>query len=165
MNYFDLFKVRMGFDIDLVDLEAKYLTLQKESHNYTSDNSNVTSIFAAVDINKSYEILKDDIKRCEYLFSLFGVNLDDYKLSQSFYEYILEVSDDIDDAEGEERDERIDELEIEIQEVRQILIESLSNLTIHDELDSDIIQVFLQFKYLRSIATKLHRTQHNILHA
>jgi molecular chaperone HscB len=79
LNHFEKFALTANFEIDLEQLEQKYLQLQKQFHpdalinNAKSDNDDLQSIA----INEAYQILKNPSKRAVYLLKLKGINIDD----------------------------------------------------------------------------------------
>jgi len=82
LNHFELFNMKLKFDIDSKLLEKEYKQLQKLVHpDLISSLKDSQAIKEAEEvsshINKAYGILKDDFKRAKlivsykYLFSLF----------------------------------------------------------------------------------------------
>ena len=75
-DYFELLSIENKYDIDIEILNQQYLAMQIKYHpDQRIDKTNNLSI--SIDLNKAYTILKDDLKRAEYMLSLHGLNLDD----------------------------------------------------------------------------------------
>lgn len=70
-NYFSIFALQIGFNIDLDALEKKYFELQKNLHPDKSDQIEL-SILA----NEAYEILKNPLKRASHILRLNGIDLE-----------------------------------------------------------------------------------------
>jgi molecular chaperone HscB len=80
-NYFEKFSLIPDFDINLDELENRYLKLQQQFHpdqllgKNSSDQD--AEIINSIDINEAYKILKNPVKRAVYLLKLHGINIDD----------------------------------------------------------------------------------------
>jgi len=75
-DYFELLSIENKYDIGVEILNQQYLAMQIKYHpDQRIDKTNNLSI--SIDLNKAYTILKDDLKRAEYMLSLHGLNLDD----------------------------------------------------------------------------------------
>ncbi|MDX1916830.1 MAG: Fe-S protein assembly co-chaperone HscB [Rickettsiaceae bacterium] len=76
MNYFKILNMKEEFGIDLEELEAKYLELQKTLHPDTIGGS--SGISKIVDINEAYRVLKNDYLRARALLKYnFHIDLGD----------------------------------------------------------------------------------------
>lgn len=71
-NFFELFFLPQKFEIDLVELEKKYLEFQKQLH---PDQSSSGDISKSIEINQAYKILSDDFSRACYLLQLQGIDI------------------------------------------------------------------------------------------
>lgn len=78
MNFFETFGLDVAYVIDLNTLEKNYLNLQKKYHpdNFSDKSEVVNAANYIIDINKGYNILKDDTKRAVYLLELNNIYLD-----------------------------------------------------------------------------------------
>ncbi len=79
MNYFQLFQLPVGFDIDLTELGTRYLELQRNFHpdNFAaaSERDRMMAVQQAANINDAYHSLKQPLLRAEHLLALRGVKL------------------------------------------------------------------------------------------
>jgi len=71
-NFFQLFNLEEKFEIDLEELEKKYLQFQNEFH---PDKSTSKEIDQSIEINQAYQVLSDDFLRACYLLSLKGIDI------------------------------------------------------------------------------------------
>lgn len=96
MNYFNLFEIEQKYNINVKDLNKKYLVMLSKHHPDIAKNNEEKSknLNISIDINKGYEILKDDIERAKYLLNLNNIHFEDLefrnKLSIQQLENILE---------------------------------------------------------------------------
>lgn len=82
-NYFDLFGLPVGFQLNMDELSSRYRALQKVVHpdRFASADaqSQRISLQNATLINEAYQTLKVPLERARYLLTLRGVALDDPK--------------------------------------------------------------------------------------
>ncbi|XBC42815.1 MAG: Fe-S protein assembly co-chaperone HscB [Buchnera aphidicola (Kaburagia rhusicola ensigallis)] len=91
MNYFQLFNISQEFKIDIKNLLLKFYELQEKYHpdaqynNSTHKHKNYLN--KSMHINKGYHILKDPLKRAEYLLFLNSYNFkkEQKNLSQNIF--------------------------------------------------------------------------------
>jgi molecular chaperone HscB len=79
LNYFELFDFSADFTIDLSQLSLRYQTLQKTVHPdkfaHLSDQEQRIAVQRSAQINDAYQILKNPLKRAEYLLTHRGVDM------------------------------------------------------------------------------------------
>lgn len=79
-NYFELFGLSEGFELDLSDLSARYQKLQKALHPdkfaSASERERRISLQQAAQINSAFQTLKDPLSRARYLLELRGLSFD-----------------------------------------------------------------------------------------
>jgi DnaJ-domain-containing protein 1 len=91
-SYFAVLGLDERFDIDLKELERKYLELQLRYH---PDNGG--SVAHSAELNVSYKVLANDMARAEHLLAVNDVALP--KLSN---EYMMEVMDAYEDGAAQD---------------------------------------------------------------
>jgi len=78
-NYFELFSLPVGFEIDVSSLATRYQDLQRSIHpdkfTNATDREKRLSMQQASIINEAYQSLKDPLKRAQYLLSLNGIDV------------------------------------------------------------------------------------------
>jgi molecular chaperone HscB len=79
MNYFELFSLTPGYQLDLSDLAGRYRTLQSQFHpdKFAGESAQAQAIAMqrAAQINDAYQTLKAPLSRAQYLLSLQGIEL------------------------------------------------------------------------------------------
>jgi molecular chaperone HscB len=71
-NFFELFALKLNFEIDQIELEKKYLDFQKQFH---PDSSSFADIEKSIAINEAYKTLSDDFLRACYLLALKNIDI------------------------------------------------------------------------------------------
>ena len=93
-NYFDLFGIDVGFDIDKSTLRARQQKLQAEFHPDRfvtgSDHEKRLSVQQASWVNEAYQTLLDPVKRSRYLLKLSGVEVKDESETTSDTDFLME---------------------------------------------------------------------------
>ena len=76
-NYFELFGLDVGFNLDRAALDTAYRELQKEYHPdrfaHKGDAEQRQAVQNSTHLNTAYEALKSPLLRAQYLLSLQGV--------------------------------------------------------------------------------------------
>ena len=75
-NYFELFGLPVGYQVDNAELASRYRSLQKVVHPdrfaAADAQSQRVSLQNATLVNEAFETLKDPLRRAQYLLSLHG---------------------------------------------------------------------------------------------
>lgn len=78
-SYFDYFSIPQLFDVDLAVLEKAYFSAQRQYHPDRfvgkPTEERTQALQKSMDINKAYEILKNPLKRAQYLLHLQGIEV------------------------------------------------------------------------------------------
>jgi molecular chaperone HscB len=76
-TYFEIFNIPQSYNLNLDELEGKYLQLQKEFHPdklvNKSDGERLILANLSADVNDAYQILKSPLHRAEYVLSLHKI--------------------------------------------------------------------------------------------
>jgi len=79
MNYFELFALPSSFDLNVNELRAKYLELQRAVHPdkfaNASERERLLAVQTTAQINDGFAVLKTPINRAEHLLALAGIEL------------------------------------------------------------------------------------------
>jgi len=79
LNYFQLFGIEEAFDVDLSLLSQTYQNLQKAVHPdkfaHASNQEQLLAVQKSAEINDAYQILKQPLKRAEYILTLRDVDM------------------------------------------------------------------------------------------
>lgn len=85
INYFETMGLEVKYEIDLAQLEERFLSLQYELHPdkqlHKSHLERTSDLAQVLDVNVAYNVLKSDVKRAEHLLQLSGIDLEDVTLS------------------------------------------------------------------------------------
>ena len=80
-NYFELFGLEPGFEVDLSAIAESYRELQRAVHPdrfaSASDQERLLSVQQAAHVNEAYQTLKSPLLRARYLLELQGIALND----------------------------------------------------------------------------------------
>ena len=78
-DYFKLLSIERKYDIDLKKLDQEYFAMQIKYHPDRAIDKiqKQENLSISIDVNKAYNILKDDLKRAEYILLLNGLNIAD----------------------------------------------------------------------------------------
>ena len=92
-NYFDYFGLETKFDIDMDELDSKYLNLQYKNHpdSYDNHTQKINTQHYSILLNEAYHALKSPLKRAEYLLSLFLKKCDIMKPSPELLMEVFEM--------------------------------------------------------------------------
>ena len=129
MNYFLLFSLDAKYDIDNNLLEEKYIELQKKFHPDISISK--TSIDSNY-INKAYVILKDQVKRAEYLLNLKNINLEDFPLTTNELQKILSIHENIENSTEIQRKDLLLQIENDITILENEISKAFEKLHLKD---------------------------------
>ncbi|MDH5393845.1 MAG: Fe-S protein assembly co-chaperone HscB [Gammaproteobacteria bacterium] len=79
-NYFEIFNLPVGFDLDVEQLSVVYRDLQKEIHPDRFANAGEQQSRLAVQmtslVNQAFDTLKSPVTRAHYLLQLAGLDID-----------------------------------------------------------------------------------------
>ena len=128
-NYFDLFGIDVGFDIDKSTLRARQQKLQAEFHPDRfvtgSDHEKRLSVQQASWVNEAYQTLLDPVKRSRYLLKLSGVEVKDESETTSDTDFLMEqieLREELDACRSHAQPlEQCDALELKLQGKLQML--------------------------------------------
>lgn len=129
-DLFELFGLERNFDIDLAELERTYFALQQEFHPdrtmHAKGQERLGLVKMSMRVNDGYKILKNDLKRAEYLLELEGVivNKDNATIrpSPELLEYVMEQREALEHAK---ECGTVDRLKAQAQKEREGIITDL----------------------------------------
>ena len=159
MNYYKLFELAETPVVDKKTLVAKYIDLQKKYHPdfFTTDTevAQEEALEFSANINKAYNIFKNDDKTIEYFLQQKNVIVTDekYNLPPEFLMEMMELNESID--ENDDVTTKVNGFENELQQTVQPLltIEKAISLT---ENDLKLLKAYYyKKKYLRRILERL----------
>ena len=115
VNPFKIFSLEKKYEIDLENLEERYLELQQLLHpdkfiNCSNDEKSFSNLHSS-NINNAYEQIKDNVKRIKILLQLEGYIIDDGNKSfrdVSMLEEIMELQNESMSVENERESQKIE---------------------------------------------------------
>jgi molecular chaperone HscB len=135
-NYFELFGLPVGAEVDLHDLAVRYREIQSTVHPDRfaagSDHEQRLSLQYTTFVNEAYDVLGSDLKRCIYLLKLKGVDISDTDkttVEPAFLMQQIELRETLDDIDQAEKP--LEELVSMRQHVDSILVTLMSEFTAH----------------------------------
>lgn len=104
-NFFELFGLPVGFDIDAGDLSLRYRDLQRRVHpdrhaTATAEERRLAMQFTTL-VNEAYQTLKEPVRRGRYLLGLEGLVADgetDTAMAPAFLMQQMELREALDEA-------------------------------------------------------------------
>lgn len=86
-NYFALFEIEPAFNIDLNELEKKYIELSRQFH----PDINKGHCEKIININKAYKTLKSPLERAEHVLSLYNIESKEDNLNTEILHESMEI--------------------------------------------------------------------------
>ncbi|MGZ3428270.1 MAG: Fe-S protein assembly co-chaperone HscB [Polyangia bacterium] len=82
-DHFEVLGLARAYHVDMAALETRYLALQKETHPdrfaKAMPRERMEAVVRNTELNDAYKVLKNDIKRAEYILKLEGVDIGEEK--------------------------------------------------------------------------------------
>ncbi len=135
MNYFEILKVPVAYNIDIDLLTKNYFSLQQS----------VDQVDPAI-LNEAYNTLKNDIKRAEYFLSLKEISVERISTDLAMKMFAMRERYESLDNEG-------DKIKVQKQIKKQIKSLILDLKTYEDDLNK-FAEVFGELKFLSSFLEK-----------
>ena len=156
MSCFPLLNIQPAFDIDLAALEAEYFKAQRQYHpdRFVGKPAQemTEALQKSMDINQAYEILKNPLKRAQYLLGLQGIKVgteaDSVKPANALLMEIMDLREQL--AEAKDIKE-INGLYEQIRNLHQNSLLSISNYYANGEWEK-MAQETLRLGYLAKIS-------------
>ncbi|MEI6730052.1 MAG: Fe-S protein assembly co-chaperone HscB [Pseudomonadota bacterium] len=102
LNYFSIFNLDVGFDLNLAELEKIYFSKQREFHPDRlvgkSPSERTAAISQSMSVNSAYETLKSPLKRIWHILNLEGIEQDKIKPDNKILIEIMEIREQLADA-------------------------------------------------------------------
>jgi molecular chaperone HscB len=122
-DHFEVLGISRRYHLDGVDLEARYLSLQKETHPdrfaKALPRERMEAVVRNTELNDAYKVLKHDVKRAEYLLKLEGVDIGEEKpqsttgatkqlvVDPKLLIEVMQLREELADARSEKDDKRV----------------------------------------------------------
>ncbi len=162
VNYFAVFGLNTGFDIDIDVLEKKYFEFQAQLH---PDKAGVEEIEKSIKINEGYKVLVDDFLRCCHLLALQGFDIlqDEkaIKVDQKILLEILELQEQIADNKDLKK---LDEWQSWLNQNIKNLI-NLAKKNIDDKEMANAAQILVKAKYYKKCLADIKNKKKSLKNA
>ena len=169
MNYFELFGLVEGFELDTRQLAETYRQLQTQFHPdrfaTASEREQLAAVQRAAQINDAFTTLKAPLRRAEYLLSLRGTELRGEQQTlqdTAFLMQQLEWRERLADLKGETDPERaIKDFRQEIRHDHQMLMQQLTQAlaTGEDPRAADCVR---KLKFVDKLLEELERFEDSL---
>jgi molecular chaperone HscB len=132
-DYFALFELPVGFDLDGAELERRYLERSRSAHPDRFVNAPAPERVAALQrfttLNEAYNALRRPVSRAAYLLAREGVTIGaNEQIDAGFLADILELREELAEATARGDQVRRAALEADMRRRRQASLASLSGL-------------------------------------
>jgi molecular chaperone HscB len=166
MNYFELFNLPIGFQVNTQQLRAAFMDIQRSSHPDKFAQSNSYEQEQALEksamANKGFTLLNNKDQLLAYVLTITGTIQEDekYSLAPDFLMEMMELNEAWMEADDESTKktiiDQINTLKNEIQEPIQAYLEASSLDTITQEAMLQIKDYYYKKKYLDRILAEFH---------
>jgi molecular chaperone HscB len=140
-NYFQLFGLDAGYDVDVAGLHRRYLSLSRGVHpdvrEERNDEVRRQALGLSAELNRAYDTLRDPIARAEYLLTLAGGPLpaDDKSVPPRLLGEVMTIREEIDEATAEKNTAALTVLRDTVAARRQAALEEIAALARQQQLD------------------------------
>ncbi|NNE25812.1 MAG: Fe-S protein assembly co-chaperone HscB [Saprospiraceae bacterium] len=168
MNYFELFGMPLGFEIDQRLLKRKYYELSKQFHpdKFTlhSDEEQVQALQKSTEVNKAYKVLKDKQSRIKYILEYLGVEFNEgnEKVSQEFLMEMMDINETLMELKFDPDIEKQKAALHSIEAIKTSLSDEIAPVTqkidLNNPTDSALAQIkdyYLKSQYLKRLVQHL----------
>ena len=168
-NYFGLFGLEVGFQIDEKSLNSQYQQLQSQFHPdrfaTSSDQEKRIAMQATTFINEAYDTLREPQSRARYLLELAGVGFDiekDTTQDMNFLVAQMSLREKIDEVNGRENPlDELDELELAARQEKQQLTENFQNQYLKQDWEQ-AKETVLKMQFFNRLQQQIHSKQEQL---
>lgn len=141
-DYFDLLGIPRRYQVDIAELERRYLERSKEVHPdrfATAEAARrVQALQESMELNRAYNTLKKPVPRAEYLLAAQGVDIgDNEQLDPGFLMHVLEAREELAEARAAGDAARLSRLRDEMERERAAAQERVADQFAAWEGDGD----------------------------
>ncbi len=161
MNYFELFDLPIGLQVDRSALSKKYFELQKKFHPdfFTQEDEadQKDALEKSSLANKALKVLQQPDLTIQYLLQLKGLLTENekYALPPDFLMEMMELNEKLTEVDPETFKQEVAALETEQYEVVKDIIENYNDTTIKQDQLLKIKEYYFKKKYLHRILDRI----------
>lgn len=168
-NPFALFELPVAFDMDLNQLNARYLELQKSLHpdNFVSQDpaTQRLAMQRATEVNDALKTLKDPILRAEAIIALNAAELQDLEQRSTqdvaFLMQQLEWREQLETLETQQDEGALSDFGKQIAQETQQLLTALS-VSLKDQQWATAAQLCDKLRFTRKLTEEIERAEERI---
>lgn len=140
-NYFEVFGLEVGYDIDTAGLHRQYLSLSRGVHpdvrEERGDNIRRQALALSAELNRAYDTLRDPISRAEYLLTLAGGPLpaEDKSVPPRLLGEVMTIREEIDEATSAKDTAALTTLRETVAVRRQAALDEIAGLCRQNKTD------------------------------
>ncbi len=154
-NFFQLFDLKVSFDIDKNLLDQKLFEKQAQFHpdKHINDSTEIQDkiLEKSQELNYGYKILKSDFSRAEHILSLQNIDLSKEVLSPEFLEETFEWRTRLNDTES------LTDLRSEVQVDIRATLANMGN-SLKKELYHEAKNDYIKLKFLKRFLEEIENT-------
>jgi len=134
LDFFELFGLPPGYDVDAAELRRKYFELARDIHpdriGTGAEETQRLSMRVSAQINQAFQVLLDPVLRAEYLLELAGGQsaADDKRVPQDVLTDSLTLREEIDEAKAVDDRAALDSLGQQAQSRFDATLEDIASL-------------------------------------
>ena len=161
MNYFELFDLPIGLQVDRSALSKKYFELQKKFHPdfFTQEDEadQKDALEKSSLANKALKVLQQPDLTIQYLLQLKGLLTENekYALPPDFLMEMMELNEKLTEVDPETFKQEVAALETEQYEVVKDIVENYNDTTIKQDQLLKIKEYYFKKKYLHRILDRI----------
>lgn len=157
MNYFELLGIEKDYNQDPENLRQSYLTMQVRYHpdKAASEEEKRHNLIRSADLNTAYTVLKDDLKRAEYMLSLENIDFHAVEIrNQISGEKLEQIWSALEEIEKETNIPNL-KLKLERQEQKRRSLQDSIALAFRNKNLHNAIDLTISLKYLVNLIEKV----------
>ncbi len=157
MNYFELFELPPGIQIDRNLLGQKYFALQKKFHpdffTQETEFEQAEALELSSQVNKAYKVFKNEDETIKYLLQLKGILEEEekYQLPPDFLMEVMELNEHLSENSATEIEQFGTSLHNEVKDI----IENYNDATVTKEQLLKLKEYYFKKKYLQRILDRM----------
>ncbi len=167
-NYFTIFGLSEGFDINIKQLDSALFKLQMMFHPDKFINPNSLPAEKAISfnnssiINQAYKTLKTPLQRAEYLLKLMKINIDEKEVPQKLLFESLEWRETLEESDNKDTMRQLlDDILLREHEAYKLLGEYFRK-KLYNQASSIYIELKFYIRFKQEIINKLNLTNETI---
>ena len=170
MNYYELFKIPISFEVDQKLLTQRYYALSREHHpdkfTLKPTESQSESLRMSTVINNGFKILRDKQNRIKYLLEFLGVKFIEgqEKVSQDFLMEMMDINESLMDYQMDPDPQMKESILKSIEDIEISLQDRIAPVMADIDFDNPDMEALNAIKdyYLKS--QYLRRLRVNLIH-